>query len=207
MKRKFIFKLLLFFLCIGSVPVLAQEEVPVYIHSPVAGQSLSGAVAITGTSQVDGFLYYEVAFTYASEEADTWFLISSSDQPVSDGELAIWETTPLVNGLYHLRLRVYLQDGTFLEAVVEDLEVGDSFVATPTTVPVTSMPATILPTQPVSVVTPTVTASPYPTPSPIATNPVVVREDQVYSNLGLGGLIALIAFIFFGLIVCFRRKF
>ncbi|MBN1306028.1 MAG: hypothetical protein JXA13_16445 [Anaerolineales bacterium] len=189
-----------------SLRVLAQEQGPIHIQTPAPGQNLGGVVSVTGTSLIDGFVYYELSFTYTGSSVETWFLIHSSDQPVTDGELAAWDTTSLANGVYQLRLRVYQQDGAYQDDIVENLNIGLSVDPSPTPV-VAAVATVVVPTSPpAAMFSPTVTVTAFPTPTDLPVNPVVVQERRVYFNLGLGGLVALGAFIFFGLIIFLRSK-
>jgi hypothetical protein len=65
----------------------------------------------------------EVSFAYGSDAGRTWFLIQESQQPVSGGALATWDTTTLTDGDYDLRLLVSLKDGTQQQVVVKGLRV------------------------------------------------------------------------------------
>jgi len=181
------------------------------ISSPKAAQVLRGKVAITGFMDVANFSTAELAFAYAaldgsaSVPAENWFTIQSFPQPVKDSVLAEWDTTVLTDGLYILRLRVFLQDGFFQEMTVANLQVGNDIplaTVTPTKLPtatVTSQPAS--PT--VSPVTATVV---HPSPTHLQVNPASVSTTSIYSTFARGGLIVLVLFIFFSLLLRLRKN-
>jgi len=101
----------------------AQAGTTIRITAPASGDVLQGLVNVTGTSAVDGFFASELSFAYASDPTSTWFPIYSTDQPVTEGLLAAWDTNLVTDGDYDLRLRVTLQDGTILETLVTGLRV------------------------------------------------------------------------------------
>jgi hypothetical protein len=113
-----------------------ESEVPGFaeIVAPMEGQALQGIVTIRGTASHPAFAAYELAFGLDPDPTDTWFpLTEPVDTAVVDGRLAIWDTGPISDGDYRLRLRVVLRSGTPLVAMVEDLRVRNY---TPTEVPV-----------------------------------------------------------------------
>ena len=185
------------------------------ITSPVSGETLRGIVPVTGSTALDGFLSSDVSFAYANDSTETWFSIQSSSEPVTDGQLAVWDTASLTDGDYTLRLHVYLQDGTFQEATVADLHVrSQAFAATDTPVPTPSVVAvaslsipteesTPLPSTPTEVATATMAYFP---PTPMLTNPASLAESSVYSFLRSGALFTLIAFAAIGLFLRLRRS-
>lgn len=187
----------------------AQTAAPV-ITAPQAGQTLQGVVMVTGSSAVEGFLSADVAFAYADDPTGTWFLIAASDQPVSEGVLAVWDTTGITDGVYDLRLRVFLVDGTSLEDLVPDLRVRnytppDTPTPTPAPTP-TETPVLLTPVVPTATPLPTLTPSPFPTPTPLPTNPAVLPPAEVYRSAGYGALIILAAFALLGAYFLLRRK-
>jgi len=76
------------------------------ISMPVSGQLVLGAVIIRGNTSVNGFLSYEIDFAYTSDPTQSWFLIQESTSPVSDGILAVWDTSVITDGDYSLRLLI-----------------------------------------------------------------------------------------------------
>jgi hypothetical protein len=202
------------FLLLLMVPgsVSAQTAAPI-ISSPAPGSILRGLVDILGTSAVDGFFSAELSFAYASDPAQTWFLITSLDVPTSDGLLAQWDTNLVTDGDYDLRLRVTLQDGTTLETFVTGLRIRN---LTPTETATPSPTFTPVPTltpefdeTPVPTLAPTLPAPPTatrkPSPTPLPPNPAAVTQPEITSSLTRGLLAAFLAFIVIGLFLRLRR--
>jgi hypothetical protein len=158
----------------GTARAAAQEE-SAAILTPAEGQSVAGLVAIAGTAASPGFQRYEVDFGYEPNVTDTWFPIQ---EPVSSqqfgGTLAQWDTVGqgIADGVYVLRLRVFRQDGTFLEAFAHNIllqngsplgppgQGAEPAAATPTA---TSVFVQLPPTS-----TPRPTLTPQPTDAPAA---------------------------------------
>jgi hypothetical protein len=89
---------------------------------PAADQPVRGTVAVVGTATSPAFLRYEIA--YAQEpEAATWVSLGGSIQPVDNGQLGIWDTRPLPDGAYALRVQVFSGDGSLAEAIVRNIAV------------------------------------------------------------------------------------
>jgi hypothetical protein len=149
-------------------------------------------VTITGSSNVAGFASAEVSFAYANDPTGTWFLITSSGQPVAQGTLAVWDTMTITDGLYTLRLRVKLGNGSYVDAIVPDLRVRNYTqveTSTPTAAPLQATPVTNA----------TATATPYPTPTFLPPNPAGLSPSSIYASLGYGALIVAALFLLFGL--------
>ena len=118
----------------------AALQVPGFaeLSSPQPGQVVSGLVTLSGTADHPAFNRYEVSFAYVEDTTDTWFSIGEPvDTRVIDGRLALWDTSTITDGDYSLRLRVWLQDGRSLEAVVPGVRVRNysSDPLIPTAVP------------------------------------------------------------------------
>jgi len=191
----------LFLVIILASPILvrtAQAGDPV-ILVPHSGDVLQGAVTVTGSSDVTGFVLTEVSFAYTDDPTGTWFLIATASQPVLEGTLATWDTTSITDGNYILRLRVYLADGSFREAFVPSLRVRNyTPVETPTPQPTVAQ-ATPLPTI-------TLTATPFPTPTSLPRNPAVLAPVDVSFSIIYGGSAACLFFIIIGIYLWLRRK-
>jgi hypothetical protein len=191
-------RLLLIFLALlawslQAEPALAQAPgSQVSIRSPLVGEALQGQVTITGSSNAAGFASAEVSFAYANDPTGTWFLITSSGQPVAQGTLAAWDTMTITDGLYTLRLRVKLGNGSYVDAIVPDLRVRNYTpleTSTPTAAPLQATPVTNA----------TATATPYPTPTVLPPNPAALSPSSIYASLGYGALIVAALFLLFGL--------
>jgi len=79
------------------------------IASPAFGAPVHGTVEVRGTAKDARFQSYEVAVR--REGASTWTapdatLLASSPVPVNDASLAQWDTSPLADGRYEVRLAV-----------------------------------------------------------------------------------------------------
>ena len=132
-----------------------------------------GQVEITGNMDVPNFASAELAFSYASNPADSWFTIQTFPQPVQNLTLAIWDTTSLTDGDYILHLRVILQDGSSQDVVVSDIKVrNDSppLIETSTTLESTGSIINPLSTPTIQVDTP-LPSFPSSTPLPVIPTP------------------------------------
>lgn len=167
------------------------------IVSPVSGQAVQGTVPIDGSSSAPGFVSSELAFAYAGDTTDTWFLIDEADEPERDGVLAQWDTGAITDGDYDLRLRVFLEDGSHLDAIVRGLRVRNySPIETDTPTPVTPTLTQIPGETPVPTVTLTQVL---PSPTPLPPNPAEVSGPDILQSLGKGALVILGVFALLGL--------
>jgi hypothetical protein len=169
---------------------------------------VQGVVTVNGTSAADGFLSAEVAFAYSGDATGTWFLVAVSGQPVTDGTLAVWDTTAITDGTYTLRLRVTLVDGSHLDALVPDLRVRNY---TPTETPIPPTPSitpspTRTPVLPTATVTPVPSATPFATPTALAENPAILPATDIYVSVLYGGLTVVLLFLFLALYMRLRQK-
>jgi hypothetical protein len=195
--------LILFFAALAE-PVAAQQTEP-SITSPVAGDAIQGAVTVLGVSNVTSFVSAELAFTYANHPTETWFLIATNDQPVSNAALGVWDTTGITDGVYNVRLRVYLTDGTHQDALVTGLRVRN-YTPIETATPVGTSTLAPAPVESTPVATATSTSMPFPTPTLLPTNPATVTTGDVNNSLVYGALIAIVIISTFGVIARFRRR-
>jgi hypothetical protein len=166
------------------------------IESPVTGQAVQGSTAIRGSTGIERFQSYEVNFTYEGNPALTWFLIQEGTAPIQDGVLAEWDTTTITDGDYILRLLVTLNDGTQVEAIVNDIRVRNySPIETETPTPIPPL-VTLVPGISGGLATPsytparTLTPLPMP-PTPLPTNPAVITSSQKAQTLGTGAAISI----------------
>ncbi|MFZ5922170.1 MAG: hypothetical protein ACOYY3_14065 [Chloroflexota bacterium] len=185
---------------------VAQQAGPV-ITSPTDGQALQGVVQIIGSTQVDGFASAEVAFAYAGDPTGTWFLIASPATPVTSGLLAEWDTSSITDADYVLRLRVFRQDGSSVEARVTGLRVRNTLpveTSTPTAAPTATV--TLPPLETPTPVPPTATPSPVFTPTALPPNPAALTTADIYAAMRQGALYAAALVLLFGLLMRLRRK-
>jgi hypothetical protein len=178
-----------------------QTNDGITITSPKAGDFLNGNIIIKGSSEIVGFLRTELSFAYETGLPETWFVISTSDQAVQLGQLAVWDTTTISDGDYRLRLRVNLVDSTFQEIIINDLAIRN-YTATET--PVSSITPTFSITYETPVIEETVTPAVLPTE--LQPNPIALTPRQVYTSLFSGILFLLAMVVFWGIYAYFRNK-
>ena len=186
----------------------AQDDPPIKITSPLAGDVLRGEVTITGTTDIPNFFSAQLDFSYASNPTNTWFPIQTLSQPVTDSAITTWNTTSISDGDYILRLRVNLLDNTFQEITVP-IQIGnDVAVSMPTVIPTSTLNAVEvqIPTPFLLAASPTPTTPPRPTPTALPTNPASLGQTAIYASLGRGALVILGLFAFSGLIIRLRRS-
>ncbi len=169
------------------------------VDEPHPGSVLQGVQAITGSSDINGFISAEISFSYMNDTTGTWFLIATNSQPVSSGTLITWDTTVITDGNYVIRLRVFLSDGSFRDFLVSDVRVRNY---TPAETP------TPLPTAPEPTQFPTVapTLIPFPTPTSLPRNPATLASADVSISILYGGFATISIFIIIGIYLWARRK-
>ena len=162
---------------------------PPEITSPVSGEILQGQVSVLGNTDVDGFISYEISFTYEQEEAENWFLITYSSDPVSNAALAVWDTTVITDGNYKLRLIVEQEDGRRFEEVIDNLRVRN-YSAVESETPAAGIDE-VQETLPAVQVTLESTNIPRPTEFNI--NPAEIHSNDLLLGIvwGMGGVIVL----------------
>ena len=183
-----------------------QDTPPIAITSPAPDEILRGQITVTGKVDVPSFVSVQLDFAYASNPTNTWFTIRAISQPPADSTLATWDTTSITDGDYVLRLRVNFEDGTSQEVTVP-IKIGNDALPTPTPEPsATPEPDTVLiPTPFLIAASPTPTDVPRPTPTALPSNPVSIRQNQIYASLGRGALVILGLFALAGIIIRVRR--
>jgi hypothetical protein len=90
------------------------------IAQPQEGAQVTGQVEVLGTAGGSDFNGYVVEYAPgdAPQDADWQPAAPPSNQPVSEGMLALWQTDPLTPGIYSLRLRVFDTSGAVYAAQV-----------------------------------------------------------------------------------------
>jgi len=188
--------------------IFLKQTADISIISPQTGDTLIGQVEIIGNMDVLNFANAELAFSYASNPADSWFTIQTFPQPVraESPTLAIWDTTTLSDGDYILHLRVLFQDGSSQDIVISDLKVrNDAPPATKIpTITVTSGSITINPHFTATNQPATLPPS-FPSSTPLPANPVSVTSFSIYSNFARGAIMTLFLFIVFSLLLRLRK--
>ncbi|GAB5491414.1 MAG: hypothetical protein Phog2KO_16290 [Phototrophicaceae bacterium] len=89
--------------------------VSIVIVAPLPGNIVSGTVQVVGSASHPSFLQYRLEYASQNNPNNQWLPITGIvQQPTVAGVLGVWSTntgaTP--DGLYQLRLRVFLRDGT-----------------------------------------------------------------------------------------------
>lgn len=186
--------------------IAAQDSAPIGITSPAPGEAVRGQVTLVGTTNASNFVSAQLDFSYASDEASTWFPIQALSQPVFDSPLYTWDTTPITDGEYILRLRVFLADGSFQEVTVP-ITLQNDLLPTPTPAPTPTAEAVtaLLPTPFLLAASPTPTEPPRATPTSLPENPVSLNDSEIYLSLGRGALVILGLFALASLIIRVRR--
>ncbi len=80
------------------------------ITSLQAGQTLQGAVELTGTVDLPNFGFFK--YEYAPAGTEDWVAIAAGRDPLRDASLGIWNTSTLTPGDYILRVVVTDNTGT-----------------------------------------------------------------------------------------------
>ncbi|RME08493.1 MAG: hypothetical protein D6803_01095 [Anaerolineae bacterium] len=183
----------------------AQEDEPppppAEILSPLAGEAVQGRTPILGTVRGDQLDAWELSFGYAQDETGTWFLIDRDESPVEAARLSEWDTSQITDGLYNLRLVVYLNDGSQFETIVPDIRVRNYTpieTSTPTITPTVLISPTPTPIPP--------TATTIPTPTPLPPNPAEITPHEFNNSLLRGALTSLGLFLLMGLYSSLRKS-
>jgi hypothetical protein len=116
------------------MPATAQDAPLVRITLPVRGQTVRGSVTVQGSATSPAFSQYQVAYA-AEPDIANWTIINAALQPVSSGALAVWNTRPLPDGKYALRLQVFNTDGSVSEIIVQEVTLANTATATPNVAP------------------------------------------------------------------------
>ncbi len=110
-------------ICMVLFPRQFQGGETPRVDSPQPGEHIQGQVIISGNTTISGYARTEVYFGY--EDSSGWFLITVSDQPVRNGPIATWDTMTIIDGIYQLKIVVYLVDGSSVEAIVPGLVIAN----------------------------------------------------------------------------------
>jgi hypothetical protein len=162
-RRLWILPLLAAILLFGARLVQAQSG----ITYPPETEVLRGSVQIKGTAIHSDFWKYELAA--APQGTENWFNIITSETPVQDGVLGVWDTRTVADGAYSIRLRVVRRDGNYDEYFVRNVSVNNT-APPPTPTPEVTPTPTATPTPKPPTATPVQLTPNIPTPTPAATN-------------------------------------
>jgi membrane peptidoglycan carboxypeptidase len=100
-----------------------DNDLPVIIFSPSAGQTVSGNVTVTGRATSSRFSSYRLEYG-SGDSPSNWTRITQSNNDVSSGTLGRWNTSTLPPGTYTLRLVVEDRTRGAITATVT-VKVGD----------------------------------------------------------------------------------
>ncbi len=132
-------------LLVLAAPALAQpvqQQATVQITSPEMGAEVRGLVPIIGSASVEPFQFYKVEYGIGSSPSQ-WALIGSlRETPVINGQLEVWDTNTVPDGVYTLRLQAVKTDGNFEEFTVRGVVVANT---RPTSTPTPEATETPLP--------------------------------------------------------------
>jgi len=188
-KKALLVSLLVFLFLLGVQTPPGDQPRIVF---PLPGAAVQGSLTITGSTDLPGFEYAELSFSYTGAQPESWFLIQQLRAPVKEGPLAVWDTTTIADGNYRLRLQVFLLGGKITEAYTTGLRVRNY---TPLE---TSTPTSMQTTAVIALASPTVVSSsptPRPTPTPLPPNPAQIAPINLLLSLGWGVGSAVLFFI------------
>jgi hypothetical protein len=193
------------FLLLGAMiagAVFLRPPARLSVVSPESGDILQGVVPVTGSTVVTGFKSYEVSFTFDREDSNSWFLIQQSNEPVQDGNLAVWDTTTITDGDYRIRVLVSLENGQTEELIISGLRVRNY---TPVEFPTVAFAEKTETIEPVGTI-PVLSITQPSVSTPLAQNPARVSLSVLVSSL-TGGLVFVAAlFIFLGLYLAIQSN-
>lgn len=149
------------------------------ITSPQTGQVLQGTVNIQGTTSSDGFVSGEVSYAYDQVDNPSWFLLGTLTQPVTNGVLAIWDTSTISDGDYQVRLSVRYSTGEVKEVILRPVLVRNY-----TPIENTSTPTPITVVLDTATPTPLINSAVFVTPYP--ENPGTLSDLQLQRSLQTG---------------------
>ena len=96
-------------------PPLFDENVN--ITAPGLFSEVNGSVPIEGTAAGDGFVSYRLLVGQGLNPQE-WIQVAESNEPVTNGVLAVWDTTGL-SGLYAVQLQVVRSDQRVDTAIIQ----------------------------------------------------------------------------------------
>lgn len=120
-------------------PPVTVPPYDVRITYPVDGGQVAGYITVVGSASHPRFLQYALEWGPDPNPGNLWYpLMSPRNQTVLNGGLGAWNTTTIPDGVYQLRLHVWLTDGTDTFDIATGVRVSNQ---QPTAVPtLTSTP-------------------------------------------------------------------
>jgi len=131
-QKVFVVVILVCFLWVGQL--YAQDAPQIEITTPTTGDTLFGLIEITGTASAPNFDRYSLEWSNA-QNPDVWLPIQQPvSQQVTASVLGQWDTvgSAVPDGVYQIRLRMFLQDETVETVEITNLRVAN---AEPTQIP------------------------------------------------------------------------
>ncbi len=227
--RQVVFLLLGIALCLAMPAHLVAEpvlqELSVEITSPEIGEQVRGRIPIMGSASVPSFQFYKVEFGIGPNPQE-WSVIGDLHyEPVIDGQLEIWDTTTLPDGVYTLRLHGVKQDGNWEEFQVRQITIAnqeptntptpeeeEETTSTPEDMPTPLPTATPEPTATQQIIMPEGELETWDTPTPTPTLSLPTQRSNSFIepknwmlSLGYGGLSMAVVFLLLGIIFGLRR--
>ena len=174
------------------------------IISPKPSEAIQGTVEVEGTVTGIGFQFAEVSFQNAEAVQDTWFLIDQINQVVVDDILIRWDTNALADGLYHLRVTAYYEDGHQIESIVKDLRIRNYTAIEPSTV---DEELDVTPSSEQTLQTRFPTNTPVkPIPTPLPPNELALSQDNFIRIAIFGGLAGFLGLFIIGFWLLIRNR-
>ena len=110
---------------LGSAVTAQNIDPNARITLPARGQTVRGTITIQGTAKSTVFSRFEVAYALEPDLAN-WIAFGGAIQPIDNGQLGVWNTRPLTDGNYALRLQVFGTDGTVVETITRDITLANA---------------------------------------------------------------------------------
>ncbi|MHB0856601.1 MAG: hypothetical protein ACYC5M_03410 [Anaerolineae bacterium] len=211
---------LVIFLLLSASAVLAeplQQDRQVQITSPEMNAELRGIVPILGSALIGDFQFYKVEFGVGPNPSQ-WAVIGQlHDAPVVNGQLEVWDTAALPDGVYTLRLQAVKQDGNWDEFFVRQLTIANASPSPTPTLEETPTPSVTDTPQPLAEHTPGPTATlliiqptaalSIPTPTATRSRPAAQGQELplepkswgqafCFGGLALGAVFVLLGIVF-----------
>lgn len=159
-------------LATGVLAAPLGQQLLVQITSPQMGQEVRGVVSIMGSASVPSFQFYKVEFGFGPNPT-SWSVIGDLHrEPVINGQLELWDTRGLPDGVYTLKLQGVKQDGNWEEFMVRQVVIANT---QPTATPQPSATPTLTEERPTVAPSPVVSVTPQVTP----TSPVIAPTQAL----------------------------
>lgn len=199
MLKRLSFLYLLFIWLIPTPSALCQD-LPTSkgeIISVLDGQAIRGMVPIEGSTKMEGFIAWELSYSYSNDTTGTWFLLAEGTEPIENKLLTNWDTTKITDGDYKLRLTILLEQDEPVHTFVENIRIRN-YTPMETVTPQPTI------TRPLYTDTPSTgqnqleTSIP-PSLTPLPTNSLELHSEAITSSILRGGASVMVIFIMIGL--------